>query len=199
MTFELTQTEPLRILVIVGSVREGRFGPVPAHWIARHASGRSGIEVDMADLAVGPLPPGLGEGPEGPPTPVVELGAKISAADAVIVVTPVYNRGYPASVKNAIDWFYDEWAATPIGFVSYGGRTGGVEAVEQLRTVFVELNTMTIRKVLSFPDFWQAFTEDGQPKDPLRSAAAADEFLDQLAWWARALRAARHEDHGVAT
>lgn len=50
----------------------------------------------------------------------------------MIIVTPVYNRGYPASLKNAIDWFDSEWAATPVGFVSCGGRTGGIEAVEQL-------------------------------------------------------------------
>ena len=149
-----------------------------------------------------PLPLVLPESDENPPPVVVGLGRKLAAADAVVVVTPVYNRGYPASLKSAIDWFHDEWAATPVGFVSYGGRTGGVEAVEQLRTVFVELHTMTIRYVLSFPDFWKGFTDDGEPLDPHRCAAAADGFLDQLTWWARALRAARRrddDDHGVAS
>lgn len=80
-----------------------------------------------------------------------------------ILVMPVYNRSFPASLKNAIDWFHDEWAATPVGFVSYGGRTGGIEAVEQLRTIFVALSTMTIRNVLYFPNFWEVFDDDGAP------------------------------------
>lgn len=212
MTSVLTATEhsridtaasPLRVLVIVGSVREGRFGPVPAHWIARHAAQRPDLEVHVTDLAEDPLPLVLPESDENLPQAVTALGRQLTAADAVVVVTPVYNRGYPASLKNAIDWFHDEWAATPVGFVSYGGRTGGVEAVEQLRTVFVELHTMTIRNVLSFPDFWDEFTDAGQPVDPQRCAVAADGFLDQLTWWARALRAARRGDgarhRGVGT
>ena len=204
--------DPIRALVIVGSVREGRFGPVPAHWVAHHAAARPDLEVDVVDLAEDPLPLVLPESDENLPSAVAGLGQKLAAADAVVVVTPVYNRGYPASLKNAIDWFHDEWAATPVGFVSYGGRTGGVEAVEQLRTVFVELHTMTIRNVLSFPDFWEAFTDAGELVDPVRGRAAADGFLDQLTWWARALRAARrrddsarhddsvrYDDHGVAS
>lgn len=192
---QTTSTEtPLRVLVIVGSIREGRFGPVPAHWFARHAADRPDLEVHVVDLAENPLPMVLSDGDGNLPPVVTDVGRELAAADAVVVVTPVYNRGYPASLKNAIDWFHDEWAATPVGFVSYGGRTGGVEAVEQLRTVFVELHTMTIRNVLSFPDFWEHFTDAGRPVDPRHTAAAADGFLDQLTWWARALREARRAD-----
>jgi len=186
--------DPLRLLVLVGSVREGRFGPVPARWIAGVADTRPDIEAQLVDLAEITLPVVLPESDKNLPESVTRLGTQISAADAVVVVTPVYNRGYPASLKNAIDWFHDEWAATPVGFVSYGGRTGGVEAVEQLRTVFVELRTMTIRDVLSFPDFWEAFADSDSPADQAGSEAAAEGFLTQLTWWARALRAARRTE-----
>lgn len=187
---------PVRVLVLIGSTRVDRFGPVPAGWVAEQASKRADIEVEVVDLAEAGLPVVLAGDDEYAPLPaeVTHLGRRIGAADAVVIVTPVYNRGYPASLKNAIDWFHAEWAATPVGFVSYGGRTGGVEAVEQLRTVFVELGTMTVRNVLSFPNFWEYFTDDGAPADPAAMAGAATAFYDQLLWWAKALRTARHQE-----
>jgi len=185
----------VRVLLILASTRENRFGPVPAAWAAERARERQDIELDVVDLAEAQLPVVLmGDGEDAPmPEAAARLGRRLEAADAVVVVTPVYNRGYPASLKNAIDWFSAEWAATPVGFVSYGGRTGGIEAVEQLRGVFVELGTMTIRNVLSFPDVRDSFDDDGAPVDPTALAAAATAFYDQLTWWARVLRAARKE------
>ncbi|TXG91466.1 NADPH-dependent oxidoreductase [Rhodococcus rhodnii] len=180
---------PVRVLVMTGSTREGRFGPVPARWAAEHARLRDDIDVDVADLADLDLPTVMND--HGAHPALASLGGQLHAADAVVIVTPVYNRGYPASLKNAIDWFHDEWAATPIGFVSYGGRTGGIEAVEQLRTVFVELGTMTIRNVLTFPDYPDHFHDDGTPTAPDALAGAAAGFFDQLLWWARALRDAK--------
>jgi len=186
--------QPVRVLVMIGSTRQGRFGPVPARWAAEQAANRADIEVDVVDLAVADLPTVMAGNDEHAPLPaeVSALSRRIRAADAVVIVTPVYNRSFPASLKNAIDWFHDEWAATPVGFVSYGGRTGGVEAVEQLRTIFVELGTMTIRNVLSFPNFWEQFADDGVPAKPAAMAGAATAFFDQLVWWAQALRTARN-------
>lgn len=185
--------QPVRMLVIIGSSREDRFGPVPAVWAAEQARMRADIEVDVVDLAEEDLPVVLaGDDWEAPlPERVARFSRRVDAADAVVIVTPVYNRGYPASLKTAIDWLHDEWEATPVGFVSYGGRTGGIEAVEQLRTVFVELNTMTIRNVLTFPNFWEHFTDQGAPVHPLSMAKAATGFFDQLTWWSRILRTAR--------
>ena len=190
------RSQPVRVLLLTGSTRQDRFGPVPSAWAAERARMRGDIELDAADLADMDLPAVLMGNDEHAPLPdkVAPLGRRISAADAVVIVTPVYNRGYPASLKTAIDWFHDEWAATPVGFVSYGGRSGGIEAAEQLRTVFVELNTMTIRNVLSFPNFWECFDRNGAATDPKPLVAAADDFYDQLVWWARALRAARVEE-----
>lgn len=196
VTFDETAFDvqlPVRMLVLIGSTRQDRFGPVPARWAAEQASKRADIEVDVVDLAEAGLPTVMAGDDEHAPVPaeVTHLGERIDAADAVVIVTPVYNRSFPASLKNAIDWFHDEWAATPVGFISYGGRTGGVEAVEQLRTIFVELGTMTIRNVLSFPNFWEHFDEQGRPQAPEAMAGAATAFYDQLTWWARALRTAR--------
>ncbi|MFN3600293.1 MAG: NADPH-dependent FMN reductase [Dietzia sp.] len=180
---------------MTASTRTDRFGPVPAAWAASQARQRTDLDLDTVDLAESDLPVVLnGNDPdEEPPRSVIELGRRLAAAEAVVIVTPVYNRGYPASLKNAIDWFYPEWARTPVGFVSYGGRTGGIEAVEQLRPVFAELRTMTIQPVLSFPDFWDRFDADGRPTDPDSAARAADRFFDELTWWALAMRVARSE------
>ncbi|GAA4902908.1 NAD(P)H-dependent FMN reductase [Stackebrandtia albiflava] len=190
-------TEPVKVALIIGSTRVDRFGTVPAGWAAARARDRHDVVLDVVDLADTPLPTVFpGDDPDTPlPEAVTALARRIEWADAVVIVTPVYNRGYPASLKNAIDWIHGEWNATPVGFVCYGGRTGGIEAVEQLRTVFVELGTMTIRSVLSFPDCRECFDESGTPRDA-GAHAAATEFYDELTWWARALRAARKETAG---
>lgn len=181
----------LRMIVIVGSVREGRFGPTPARWFVRLARAHLDWEVEVVDLADVDLPLRMVEESPLPPH-VAELGPRLAAADAFVVVTPEYNRSFPASVKNAVDWFHDEWAAKPVGFVSYGGISGGAHAVQQLRPVFGELCAVTMRDAVHFADFWELFDAAGAwPADDERSkgsAQAAHGMLDQLTWWAHALR-----------
>lgn len=186
---------PLRIAVIVGSIRADRFGPTPSAWVAGRARRRDDVTVDLLDLADHDLPVVLGGNDEDVPRPssVTALGRRLAAADAFVVVTPVYNRSYPASLKNAVDWFYSEWQLKPVGFVSYGGRTGGLQAVDALRDVFTEFHAVPLRDALLFADFWERFDHDGRPVDVERTSARADGFLEQLAWWALTLREARAE------
>ncbi|MDS1270118.1 NAD(P)H-dependent oxidoreductase [Lipingzhangella sp. LS1_29] len=187
-------TDPkLTVAVIVGSTRPGRFGPTPAQWIAERAAEHPELGVDLIDLKEAALPETLGTESPGDTIPdnVRALGERLERADAFIVVTPVYNRGYPAALKTAIDWFYHEWSAKPVGFVSYGGVGGGLHAVEQLRQVFNEVHATTIRNTISFANFWERFDSEGQTVDNESATAAAKTFLDQLTWWARALRDAR--------
>ena len=93
---------------------------------------------------------------------------RIGGADAFVVVTPEYNHGYPAALKQAIDLPYDEWRAKPVGFVSYGGMAGGLRAVEQLRQVFAELHVVTMRDSVSFHMVGGRFDSDGQSLRPRR-------------------------------
>lgn len=183
----------LRVAVIVGSTRQDRFGPVPAHWIAEQARAHEDFEVDVIDLLEERLPVIFtGDDPEVLlPDEVKALAPRIEAADAFVVVTAVYNRGYPASLKNAIDWFYEEWNAKPVGFVSYGGVGGGLHAVEQLRTVFNELHVTTIRDAVSFANYREYFDDEGKPEDAETLDRYAKTLLDQLSWWGHALRDAR--------
>lgn len=178
----------LRLAIIIGSVRRGRFGPVAAQWLAAEAGRRGDFEVDVIDLAEARLPevpPG-----DGVPTPqaVQDLAPWLAAAEAFVVVTPEYNRSFPASLKNAIDWYRREWQAKPVGFVSYGGPAGGLRAVEQLRLVFAELDAMTVRESVDLREHRSCFDKNGRPRDAENCNAAAKSMLDQLLWWAQALR-----------
>ncbi|MEV6770219.1 NAD(P)H-dependent oxidoreductase [Nocardia sp. NPDC051030] len=188
---------PLRLAVIIGSVREGRFGPVVAKWFAGEAAKHGGFEIDVIDLADYPLPHALpAVSPLMEPDPVrpgntAELAERLAAADAMVIVTPDINRSFPASLKTAIDWHYTQWSRKTIGFVGYSGKSGGLLAIEGLRQVFNELHAHTLREYVSFPRFYLLFDQAGQLIEPAEFEAAAAEMLDQLQWWASALVAAR--------
>lgn len=181
----------LRLAIIVGSTRDGRFCPTAAHWFAQQARSHSDFEIDVVDLADVQLPAVMTDFGAPEPAEVTALAPRLEQADAFVVVTPEYNHSYPASLKVAIDWYRDEWQAKPVGFVSYGGMGGGLRAVEHLRTVFAEVHAMTVRDTISFHAFWEKFDEDGQPHDGESCARAAKGMLDQLSWWAGALKEAR--------
>ncbi|PAZ12255.1 NADPH-dependent FMN reductase [Streptomyces sp. SA15] len=186
---------PLRVAVIVGSVREGRAGRAVTDWFLGTAEGDDGLDIDVIDLADVDLPlvmPGWG----GTPSPeavaaLADVTPRVAAADAFVVVTPEYNHSFPAALKNFIDWHYEQWRAKPVGFVSYGGLAGGLRAVEQLRLVFAELHAMTMRDAVSLHGPWSGLTEDGTPRDETVCENAAKDMLGQLSWWGRALRTAR--------
>jgi NAD(P)H-dependent FMN reductase len=188
---------PLRVAVIVGSVREGRQGRAVTDWFLATAAGDTGLDLDVIDLAGTELPLVLPEW-GGTPSPEAvaalrEVSPRLAAADAFVVVTPEYNHSFPASLKNFIDWHHAEWRAKPVGFVSYGGLGGGLRAVEQLRLVFAELHATTVRDSVSLHGPWSGLGEDGSPRDAAVCAGAAKGMLGQLGWWGRALRAARAE------
>lgn len=184
----------LRVAVIIGSVRSGRFGPAPANWIAAEAAKRDDLDVDVIDLAKVWLPDVLPETAEAPaPQAVQDLAPWLAASDAFVIVTPEYNHSFPASLKNAIDWYVEEWKAKPVAFVSYGGIAGGLRAVAHLREIFPGLHAVTVRDSVAFPDCWEQFDDQGQPKDPEGPLAAAASMLDQLAWWGHLLKDARAE------
>ncbi|MET9418659.1 NAD(P)H-dependent oxidoreductase [Streptomyces klenkii] len=182
----------LRLAVIVGSVREGRFGPTVADWFAAEARSHAGFDVDVIDLADHELPVVLTAEPSPRTAEVLaDLTPRLAQADAFAIVTPEYNHSYPAALKSLIDWHYTQWQAKPVGFVSYGGLSGGLRAAEALRPVMSELHAVTVRDAVSFHTAWEQFDELGAPKDPAGPAAAAKVLLDQLQWWADALHRAR--------
>jgi NAD(P)H-dependent FMN reductase len=186
-------TTPLNMAVIIGSVRDGRFGPTVAEWFLSQVEGP--FEVDVVDLAEVRLPlnlPAYGGQPSAETAAVLEeLTPRLERAEAFVVITPEYNHSYPASLKNLIDWHFTQWQAKPVALVSYGGPSGGRHAVEHLRHVFAELHAVTLRDTISVTNYPEQFGEDGKPIDPAGLDAAAKTLLTQLEWWARALGEAR--------
>ncbi|WP_406237907.1 NADPH-dependent FMN reductase [Nocardia sp. NBC_01009] len=183
---------PVRVTLILGSTRTGRFGPTVADWFAGRLRRRRDVELDTVDLATVGLPDRLTDHDEQVPPTVRELGQRLAAADAFVVVTPEYNRSFPAAVKNAIDWFDSEWAAKPVTVVSYGRDSDGSQAAAQLRQVFGELNAVPIRRTVPIAKVWQRFAADGSwPRRDAELDESVNGAVDQLLWWARALREAR--------
>jgi NAD(P)H-dependent FMN reductase len=178
----------LQIAIIIGSTREGRWGDKVAHWFAGEARRRPDLLVDVIDLAEVDIPAVL---PMRHTPDVQAYAERIDRADAFVVVTPEYNHSYPASLKQAIDVLNAPWRRKPVAFVSYGGLSGGLRAVEHLRQVFAELHATTIRETVSLHRHPLLFDESGALVEPNGPAEATKVMLDDLVWWAAALRTAR--------
>jgi NAD(P)H-dependent FMN reductase len=180
--------ETMPIALILGSTREGRFGETVAKWAAGRLALRSDVTVDVIDPLDFDLPRRL---VREPVPAVLALRERLGAAKGFLVVTPEYNHGYTAGLKAVIDSAKAEWLAKPVGFVSYGGVSGGLRAVEQLRLVFAELHAVTIRDGVSFAMAWDRFDAAGETVDPDGPAGAMTLMVDQLIWWAKALDEAK--------
>ncbi len=183
------------IQVILGSTRQGRSGEKVARWFIQHAEQRPEFTVELVDLMDWPLPfidtpvpPAMKES-EHPQTRA--WAQKVATADGYVFVTPEYNHGYPAVLKNALDHVYRPWRHKPVGFVGYGGPGAGVRAVEQLRQVVVELEMIPMRQQVAIANVYMAFTPDGTLKDPAGADRQAAAVLDELARWLPALQTAR--------
>ncbi|GDY73934.1 hypothetical protein SAV31267_034190 [Streptomyces avermitilis] len=114
---------PVRVAVLVGSNRQGRFGPVVAEWLLGQVRERDDLVPDVVDVAEIPLPTTMSPSPAATAA-LAEVTPKLAAADAFVVLTPEYNHSFPAGLKNLIDWHYAEWRAKPVALVSYGGVSG---------------------------------------------------------------------------
>src|SRR5579863_6031254 len=170
---------PIKVGLVYGSTRQGRFCETVARWTAGKIAAREGFAVEIID-------PAADKGAE-----TTSLNQRIASCDAFVVVTPEYNHGYPAPLKSLIDSVGPEWHAKPVAFVSYGGVSGGLRAVEQLRQVFAELHMVTMRDSVSFAGAWEQFDEAGKLRHPERHRRSMTAMLDRLQWWAIALRSAR--------
>ena len=188
--------EQLKIGVVVGSTRTGRFADRPAEWLMRLATKRTDIAFELVDLRDYPLP--FFDEPKSPlreasKHPVaVQWSHKVRELDAFVFVTAEYNHSVTAALKNAIDYLYPEWNRKPAGFVAYG-NAGGARAVEQLRLILVEVQVAPIRSAVHVmrPEFIEMLMHGKTFDDFPHLAQAAELMLDDLTWWARTLKAGR--------
>ena len=187
------------ISVIVGSTRQGRFSEKPAKWIFEHLRRRDGVEARLLDLRDYQLP--FFDEPVPPATPgrapyeheaVRRWTADVAASDGFIIVSGEYNHGYPAVLKNALDYVYQEWSRKPVGFVGYGS-VAGARGMQQLRQVAVELQMAPIRSAVHIPvPTLMAHFQGGDVEKGLADVdAPANVMIDDLLWWTEALKKAR--------
>lgn len=192
--------DKLNVKIILGSTREGRFSDKVGAWVSGVLNKRAEMQGEVLDLRDYPMPffdqaetPGYKSKPYAEPN-VVKWTAKIKEADAFIIIAPEYNHGYPAVLKNALDWVYQEWNNKPVGFVGYGSALGA-RSIEQLREVAVELQLAPIRNAVHVSYALAQDIAKGTPAEqvfaPFNDRLSG--LLDQLAWWGNALKAARNK------
>lgn len=184
-----------RLLVIVASTRPTRRARAVADWFIPIARGHDGFEVHEADLAELGLP--LLDELDEPSDRryrhehTVRWSELVGASDAIVFVTPEYNHGYPASLKNAIDCLYHEWLHKPLGFVSYGASAGGTRSVQQLKQVAAAVMLYPAKRQVNIVGVRRRIDDDGNfvADDAVQSSATG--MLDELVTLDRALSAIR--------
>jgi NAD(P)H-dependent FMN reductase len=186
--------DPLDLLVIYGSIRHHRQGIKAARFILGEcvARGHRATLVDPAEEQL-PLLDRMWKEFEPGQAPEVlsRLAGRIKAADAFIIVTGEYNHSIPPALSNLLDHFLEEYFWRPSAIVCYSaGAFGGVRAAMQLRAMLCELGTPSIPSILAVPAVQEAFDDEGRPHDEAYHRRAA-RFLDELGWYANALKAAR--------
>jgi len=184
-----------KLAIIIGSTRPGRAGLPIAQWFATMARQHGGFDVTVIDLAELALP--LLDEPHHPRLQqylhdhTKQWSALADAADAFVFVTPEYNYGYPAALKNAIDYLHQEWQHKPVGFVSYGGVAAGTRAVQQLKQVVTTLKMLPVVESVNIPFHSQFLGADGTVQANEVMTQAADAMLDELVRTEAALRPLR--------
>ena len=184
----------LVIPVILGSVRQGRNGLRAARYVAGAlaARGHEAPLVDPAELGLPLLDRMYKEYPTGEaPDALERLAALLRRSDAFVVVSAEYNHSIPPALSNTLDHFLEEYFWRPSAIVCYSaGRYGGVRAAMQLRAMLGELGTPSIPSLLPIPEVHKALDEDGRPLLPWLERPTG-RFLDELTWYAEALREKR--------
>jgi NAD(P)H-dependent FMN reductase len=183
------------LLIVIASTRPGRVGLPVGEWFHKRAVAHGGFEIELVDLAVLDLP--LLDEPAHPrlrqytQEHTHAWSATVERADAVVLVTSEYNYGYPAALKNAIDYLHHEWRHKAVSFVSYGGVAAGTRAVQQLKTVVGSVGMYPGQIAVNIPFVQQFLGEDGTVHANNVMEEAADGMLDELLRLDGALRTLR--------
>jgi len=170
--------------IIVASTRPSRVGAAVGAWVAEAARAHGGFEVDVVDLAEIDLP--IFDEPHHPMTGTYvhehtrRWSARVRHANAFVLVTPEYNNGYPAALKNALDYLNREWWYKAVSFVSYGGVSAGLRAVQQLKQVVGTLRMVPVADAVSIPFVAQHIAEDGSFRTGELLDASAKRMFDEL-------------------
>lgn len=183
-----------KLHVVVCSTRPGRQGPLIAHWAAEAATREGSFDVELVDLAEFALP--LFDEANHPMRGQYEhehtrrWAAKVAEADAFLFVMPEYDHAAPVPFVNAVTYLVREWLYKPAAFVSYGGISGGLRAVENAKTMLTTLKVMPIPEGVVLP-FFNKQIEDGVFRATEPNEDAVRLTLGELRKWADALKTMR--------
>jgi len=184
-----------KLLIVIASTRPGRVGLPVANWFVQRAAEHHKFELEVADLAKVALP--LLDEPKHPrlreytQDHTRAWSATVEAADAIAIVTSEYNYGYPAPLKNALDYLHHEWVYKPVGFVSYGGVAAGTRSVQQLKQVVGALRMVPTGASVNIPFVAQFLDENREIVANDVMVQAANDMLDELVALEAALRPLR--------
>jgi NAD(P)H-dependent FMN reductase len=186
----------MHLQVIIASTRPNRAGLAVGEWFVAQARQHGKFEVERVDLAEVALP--MFDEPRHPRLREYEhdhtraWSKIVERADAFVFVTPEYDHGAPPSLVNALDYLVHEWGYKPVGFVSYGGVSGGVRAVDMLKQIVTALKMMPMFESVIVPFFGQHLDrEKGVFAPPKMQEDAAVVMLNELLRWASALKPMR--------
>jgi NAD(P)H-dependent FMN reductase len=180
-------SEKLNIPILLGSVRRNRQSPKVARWLHRRLAADERVASELLDLEELDLP--IMEERlrmrDDPPPGVVRLSEAVASGDALVIVTPEYNNGYPGVLKNALDYLLPELKRKPVGIVTVSaGGFGGVSCLAQLRLVLLAMGAAPIPASLPVSRVGQSFDDDGPTDEGFEGRAEA--FLAELRWWTEA-------------
>lgn len=187
-----------KLHVIVASTRLDRKGPLVATWFMERARAHAKFDLELVDLAELDLPlfdePGHPRFAQYAHEHTKRWSAVVARADAFAVVTPEYDHAAPASLVNALQYLVREWAYKPMGFVSYGGISGGTRGVQMTKQIVTALKVMPVPEAVAIPFFTQHVSQETGAFDPGEvQAKAAVVMLDELLKWATALAPLRSD------
>ena len=191
-----------KLMIVIASTRPGRVGLPVARWFTKRATEHGAFEIQAVDLAELELP--FLDEPHHPrlrrytKDHTHQWSEMVDGADAFVFVTSEYNHGYPASLKNAIDYLNHEWKDKPVGFVSYGGVSAGTRAVQQLKQVVTAVKLYPIVEAVNIPFVAQFLDDEGvvQANEVMEQAAVT--MLDELVLVERVLRGLREQRAAAA-
>jgi len=183
-----------KLTIIIASVREGRAGEAVARWFIEKATQHGKFDVQLADLKELNLP--ILDEPNHPRLKkyvhdsTKRWSAMVDGSDAFVFVSPEYNYTMPPALLNALDTLYHEWTYKPVGFVSYGGVSGGMRAVQTAKLMVTGFKMMPMVEAVNIPFFAQLI-EGGVFKSNETHDKAVGPMLDELLKWSEALKTLR--------